>query len=111
MKPLIKNYSLDLDKDEKKIVITLLKQTLKQIRGNEKYFQYEKAFSSILSKLENESESVKLIKDEYFKLKNQMSESLNHYMKELPKSWFIKKWLYKSLIKQYTSIIQKHFKV
>jgi hypothetical protein len=28
----------------------------------------------------------------------------------MKKSWFFKKWLYKSLFKQYDSLLEKHFK-
>jgi hypothetical protein len=30
--------------------------------------------------------------------------------KEMKKSWFLKKWIYKSLFKQYDSLVEKYFK-
>jgi len=110
MKKLFKNYNLELDKNEKKIVLTFVKQAIKQVQGNSQYFAIEKSFSSIADKLNSGEEIIKLTKDEYYKLKLQISENTSQLKKQVDKSWFLKKWLYKSMIKQYQSLIDKHFK-
>ncbi len=110
MKKLFTNYNFDFDKNEKKLLATFCKQTLKQIEGNSKFFAESKAFNSILEKLKSDSDFVKLTKDERIRLEHQLTENVKFLKKESGKSWFIKKFLYKSMIKQYENIINKHFK-
>jgi len=110
MKKLFTNYNFDFDKNEKKLLATFCKQTLKQTEGDSKFFAESKAFNSILVKLKSDSNSVKLTKDERIRLEHQLTENVKFLKKESGKSWFIKKFLYKSMIKQYENIINKHFK-
>jgi hypothetical protein len=109
MKKLFTNYSFEFDKNERKLLATFCKQTLKQTEGESKFFAESKAFNSILEKLKNDSDSVKLTKDERTRLDHQLTENVKFLKKELNKSWFIKKYLYKSMIKQYEKILNKHF--
>lgn len=109
MKKLFANYNFEFDKNEKKLLTTFCKQTLKQIEGDSKFFAESRAFNSIVDKITNSSEVVKLTKDESTRLQHQLSENLKYMKKEFSKSGFIKKFLYKSMIKQYESIINKHF--
>jgi hypothetical protein len=109
MKKLFTNYSFEFDKNERKLLATFCKQTLKQTEGESKFFAESKAFSSILEKLKNDSDSVKLTKDERTRLDHQLTENVKFLKKELNKSWLIKKYLYKSMIKQYEKILNKHF--
>lgn len=109
MKPLFRNYNFEFSKNDKKILITFSKQVLKQIQGNNQFFQEERAFNSILEKLNQSSETVKLTKDEYFRIKNQLNENVKFLKKEIPKVWFIKKWLYKSLVNQYSALVNNYF--
>ncbi len=109
MKKLFTNYNFEFDKNEKKILKTFCNQTLKQIQGDNKYFAETKAFNSILDKLDGEAEVIKLTKDERTKLKYQLSENVKFLKKKMTKSWFLKKWLYKSMYYQYENIITNHF--
>lgn len=110
MKKLFTNYSFEFDKNEKKLLATFCKQTLKQIEGDNKFFAETRAFNSILEKLNGSSKSVKLTKEERTRLVHQLTENVKFLKKDLPKVGFIKKFLYKSMIKQYDNILEKHFK-
>jgi len=110
MKKLFKNYNLELDKNERKLLLTFAKQVIKQIQGNQQYFPIEKSFASLADKLSAGDDVIKLTKDEYYKLKQQLTENNNQMKKQIQKSWFFKRWLYRSMIKQYSSLINKHFK-
>ncbi|HKB86834.1 MAG TPA: hypothetical protein VKD08_11725 [Ignavibacteriaceae bacterium] len=110
MKKLFTNYNFEFDKNEKKLLTTFSKQVLKQISEDNKYFAETRAFNSILEKLTTPSESVKLTKDERTRLLNQLNENVKFLNKESANSWFIKKWIYKSMIKQYQGILENHFR-
>jgi hypothetical protein len=110
MKKLFTNYNLDLDTNERKLLGTFLKQSLKQTSTDERFFAESRAFSSVLDKLANGSEPVKLTKDERTRIKFQMEQNVKHLEKETSKGWFLKKWLYKSMLTQYRNILEKHFK-
>jgi hypothetical protein len=110
MKKLFANYNFDFDKNEKKLLINFCKQALKQVSGDSKFFAEEKAFNSIIEKLNAGDETVKFTKDEKIRLTHQLKQNSDYMKKEMKKSWFLKKWLYKSLFKQYDSLLEKHFK-
>jgi hypothetical protein len=110
MKKLFTNYNFEFDKNEKKILKTFCNQNLKQIEGNNKYFNEIKAFNSIVDKLNQDTETIKLTKDERTKLKYQLEENVKFLDKKVKKSWFIKKWLYRSMLTQYENILENHFK-
>jgi len=110
MKKLFTNYNFEFDKNEKKLLVTFSKQVLKQLSGDEKYFAETKAFNSILEKLSSSTDSIKLTKDERTRLLNQLTENVKFMKKEMGKSWILKKWLYKSMIKQYDNILEKYFR-
>lgn len=110
MKKLFANYNFDFDKNEKKLLTNFCKQALKQINGDNKFFAEEKAFNSIIAKLNQPDETVKFTKDEKIRLKHQLKQNSDFMKKEMSKSWFFKKWLYKSLFKQYDILLEKHFK-
>lgn len=109
MKKLFTNYSFEFDKNEKKLLATFCKQTLKQTESDSKFFAESKAFNSILEKLKTNSDIVKLTKDERTRFKHQLTENVKFLKKESTRSWFFKKFLYKSMIKQYDNILNKHF--
>ena len=109
MKKLFKNYNFEFDKNERKILTTFSKQVLKQVERNNQYFGESKAFQSILAKIEGGDDVVKFTKDEYTRMKHQLNENVKFLKKNYEKSWFIKKWLYRSLTTQYNSILGKHF--
>jgi hypothetical protein len=110
MKKLFTNYNFEFNKNEKKLLNTFSKQVLKQISGDNRFFSETKAFNSIIEKLSSPSESVKLTKDERSRLLNQLNENVKFLKKEALSSWFIKKWIYKSMLKQYEAIIENHFR-
>lgn len=110
MKQLFTNYNFEFDKNEKKILTTFSKQVLKQLSGDEKFFSETRAFNSILEKLNSGTESIKLTKDERTRLLNQLNENVKFLKKESTGSWFFKKWIYKSLLKQYQAILENHFR-
>jgi hypothetical protein len=110
MKKLFTNYNFNFEKNEKKLLSTFCKQTLKQVQGDSKFYAEEKAFNSILTKLNGNEETVKFTKDERTRLKYQLEQNIDFINKEMKKSWFIKKWLYKSMLKQYENIHETHFK-
>lgn len=110
MKKLFTNYNFEFDKNEKRLLTTFLKQTLKQTEGDSKFFAENKSFSSVLEKLNAGTDQVKLTKDELRLLKFQLENNLKYLKKQTDKAWFIKKWLYKSMINQYENIIDTHFK-
>ncbi|HSD65019.1 MAG TPA: hypothetical protein VLB50_14545 [Ignavibacteriaceae bacterium] len=110
MKKLFTNYNFEFDKNEKKLLTTFSKQVIKQIGGDNKYFAETRAFNSIMEKLSGSTDTVKLTKDERTRLENQLNENVKFMKKEMVSSWFIKKWLYKSMLKQYERILETHFK-
>ncbi len=110
MKKLFTNYNFEFDKNEKKILKTFCNQNLKQIQGDNKYFTEAKVFNSIVNKLGQDSETIKLTKEERTKLKYQLEENVKFLDKKVKKSWFLKKWLYRSMLAQYENILENHFK-
>ena len=110
MKKLFANYNFEFDKNEKKLLTNFSKQALKQMSGDSKFFAEEKAFNSIIEKLNQDNDVVKFTKDEKTRLTHQLKQNSEFMKKEMKKSWFIKKWLYKSIYKQYDNLIEKHFK-
>lgn len=109
MKKLFTNYNFEFDKNEKKLVTSFCKQVLKQLDSNQ-HFGEIKAFNSIIDKINTDTESVKLTKDEKIRLTNNLKQNIDYLKKEMDKSWFIKKWLMKSLFKQYSNLYENHFK-
>jgi hypothetical protein len=56
-------------------------------------------------------EEMKLsLQDERTRLLHQLDENVKFLKKNSEKSWFFKKWLYKSMLKQYEGILENHFK-
>ncbi|HCY76209.1 MAG TPA: hypothetical protein DHV28_09835 [Ignavibacteriales bacterium] len=110
MKKLFTNYNFEFDKNEKKLLSNFCKQALKQVSGDNRFFAEEKAFNSIIEKLKLDDETVKFTKDEKIRITHQLKQNSDFMKKEMKKSWFLKKWIYKSLYKQYDNLLEKHFK-
>ncbi|HUX93495.1 MAG TPA: hypothetical protein VMV36_06770 [Ignavibacteriaceae bacterium] len=110
MKKLFTNYNFEFNKNEKKILKTFCNQNLKQIQGDNKYFAEIKVFNSLLEKLASDSEIIKLTKDERTRLKFSIEKNVEFLEKEMKKSWFLKRWLYRSMYTQYENILDNHFK-
>jgi len=110
MKKLFQNYNYQFNKNEKKLISSFLKQSIKQMEGNKQFFAELKAFNSILDKLSSGEETVKFTKDEKTKLTFQLKQNIDYIKKEMNKSWFIKKWMMKSLYNQYSNLLDNHFR-
>ncbi|MEJ2193360.1 MAG: hypothetical protein P8X73_00690 [Ignavibacteriaceae bacterium] len=110
MKKLFQNYNYEFTKNERKLLSSFCKQSLKQMEGNNQYFAERKAFNSILNKIAADDNTVKLTKDEKTRLTFQIKQNVEYLGKEMKNSWFIKKWMIKSLYNQYTSLLDTHLK-
>jgi len=110
MKKLFTNYNFEFNKNEKKLISSFCKQALKQMGNDNQYFAETKAFNSILEKLNGDSEIIKLTKDEKIRLTHNIKQNVDYLKKQMDKSWFLKKWLMKSLYNQYVNIYDNHFK-
>lgn len=110
MKKLFQNYKYEFTKNEKKLLSSFCKQSLKQMEGNNQYFAETKAFNSILTKINSGDETIKLTKDEKTRLTFQMKQNVDHIKKQMNTSWFIKKWMMNSLYNQYNNLLNTHFK-
>ena len=44
------------------------------------------------------------------KLKFQLEQNVKYLKGQLKKSWFIKKWMYKSMLTQYSDILENYFR-
>lgn len=109
MKKLFTNYNFEFNKNERKILKTFCNQNLKQIQGDNKYFSEIRIFNSLIDKLNSDAETIKLTKDERTRLKYQLEENVKYLKKKMQKGWFLKKWLYKSMLTQYENIVENHF--
>lgn len=104
-----KNYNFEFDKNEKKIISSFTKQAVKQMGTDNRFFADVKAFNSVLDKLNENSDVVKLTKDEYTRLGHQLRENVKFLQGKAEKGWFFKKWLYKSIYLQYKNLVATHF--
>lgn len=106
---LFKNYNFSFDKNESKLIINFCKQALNQFQTDSKFYLETKLFSSIVDKISENPSNVKLTKEEVKRLSFQINENIKYLDQQIKKSWFLKRWLYKSLANQYKSLIIKHF--
>lgn len=109
MKKLFKNYIYSFDKNEIKLISNFCKQAINQMQTDSRFAADVRAFNSILDKLHSGEEEVKFTKDEKTRLTMQLKENVKHIEKSMKNAWFLKKWLYKSLRTQYTSLLDNHF--
>jgi len=108
-KPLFKNYTYQFDKNEKKLLVNFCKSIIKQMSSDDRFYNDLRSFNSIIDKLNDTTDEIKLTKDEKTKLVFRLKENTDHLAKQLKNAWFIKRWLYKSVYTQYQSILQNHF--
>ena len=80
------------------------------MEGDNQYFAETKAFNSILNKINTDENPIKFTKDEKTRLTFQMKQNVAHIKKQMSTSWFIKKWLMRSLYNQYSSLLENHFR-
>jgi len=110
MKKVLRNYNFDFDKNERRIINAFCKQVLKQVGGNSDHFRTERAFTAIMDKLTKSDETVKFTKEEFIHISEQLKSNIRYLNEQVKKVWFFKKWIYKSLISQYTLLYDNHFK-
>lgn len=108
-KPLFKNYSYQFDKNERKVLTTFCKTLLKQISGDEKFYAEVRSFNSILEKLNDVSDEVKLTKDEKTRLVFNLKNNIGQMKKQASKGFFLTRWFYKSAYTQYSNLLENHF--
>lgn len=109
MKKLFKNYTYSFDKNEIKLISNFCKQAVSQMQSDSRFANDVRAFNSILDKVNSGEEEIKFTKDEKTRLVMQLKENVKHIEKTMKNAWFIKKWLYKSLLNQYRGILSTHF--
>jgi hypothetical protein len=109
MKQLFKNYTFEFDKNEKRLLLNFCKQVIRQMQTDNRFAVDVKAFNSIVEKINASPENVKLTKDEYTRLNLQLKENIKYLKNKAEKSWFLMKWLHKSLYTQYNNILTTHF--
>lgn len=110
MKKGFRNYNLELDKNERRIISSFCKQTLRQISGNSKFAPIERLFEGINEKVTSGEDVIKFTKEEYVRLEESLRETIRQITKSLDKSWFLKRWISKMAMSQYQSILDKYFK-
>jgi hypothetical protein len=110
MKKLFSNYNFEFNKNEKKLLTTFCRQALKQVENDNRYFQEERALRSVIEKLNADTDEIKLTRDEKTRLKFQLEQNVKFMKQNMNKSWFLKRWLYKSMLTQYEGILDSHFK-
>lgn len=108
-KSLFKNYTFTFDKNEKKILINFCKTILKQMESDDRFYNDIRSFNSIMDKLNSGETEVKLTKEERTKLVMHLNENVKHMQKQIQKSGFFKRWLYKSAYAQYNNLLHTHF--
>lgn len=109
MKPLFKNYNFDFDTSEKKLLQTMVKQILRQIEGDNRYISEIRIYQSLSEKLASSQSPIRLTKEEIKRLELQLTENAKLLKDKIKKSIFFMKWVYKPLLKQYESILNRHF--
>ena len=102
---LFKSYEFEFDKNQKKVLTSFAKQSSKQMADDDRLVKEVRIFNSIIEKLESTEEKIKFTKDEKTKLVFQLKENTKHLQKTMEKSWFIKKWFYRSMHNQYLNIL------
>ena len=108
-KPLFKNYSFQFSSNEKKILLQFCKTIQKQMSADERFYTDLRSFNSIIDKLNDPAEEVKLTKDEKTKLVFRLKENIDNMKKQITKGFFLKRWFIKSVYNQYNSLFENHF--
>mgnify|MGYP005852525873 CR=1 FL=1 len=109
MKKLFKNYDYSFEKNDANLITTFCRQAIKQMASDERFLPDIKAYQSIIAKIDSDASKVKLTKDEKTRLVKQIEENVKVYQKEISKAWFLKRWMYKSMLSQYKLLLTKYF--
>lgn len=108
-KKLFKNYSYTFDKNEKKLITNFCKQAINQMMGDDRFRKDISSFKSIMDKLNSGLDEIKFTKDEKTRLVLQLKENAKAIKEKMEKSWFIKKWLFRSVYNQYNNLLVNKF--
>ncbi|PKL83274.1 MAG: hypothetical protein CVV24_05710 [Ignavibacteriae bacterium HGW-Ignavibacteriae-3] len=108
-KSLFKNYTFQLDKNERKILTTFCNTMIKQMSTDDRFGSDMKSFNSIVDKLNSGEDEVKFTKDEKTKLVFRLKENVTHMKNKASKGFFLIRWFYKSAYSQYDNLLQNHF--
>ena len=108
-KKLFKNYNFSFDKNETKLINNFCKQAISQMGHDSRFAPVMRAYNSIMDKLAENHFEVKFTKDEVRHLTLQMKENSKAIKEKADKSWFLMRWMYNSMYKQYNSILNNHF--
>lgn len=108
-KKLFQNYSFEFDKNETKVLSNFCKQAVSQMMGNDQMRKDVTLFNSIIDKLNAGTDEVKLTKLEKTRLALQLKENTKYVKDQMSKSWFLKRWLLKTMYNQYSTILSNHF--
>lgn len=108
-KSIFKNYTFEFSNNEKKILKTFCKQAINQMSTDQRYYADVKAFTSIENKLNSDEYEIKLTKDEKIRLTHQIKANVDNLEKMAANSWFVKRWIYNSMLKQYKEVLINHF--
>ncbi len=103
---LFKSYEFEFDVNQKKVLATFVKQSLKQMETDTRLVREVKVFNSIADKLSSSTEKIKFTKDEKTKLTFQLKENVKHLKKKMDDAWFLTKWFYKNMYTQYNKILK-----
>ena len=104
-----RNYNFEFDKNEKKILVSLCKKVVKEVQGKKDYYRIERAFTGMLEKLNSGEEPVRLTKDEYIQMSMNLRENVKFMNDKMKNTWFLMRWIYKSMVMQYSNIYEKYF--
>lgn len=104
-KKLFQNYQYELDKNEKKVLISFSKQAVNQMEGDDRFAREVRIFNGIVQKLSGPDTNIKFTKEEKTKLTYQLGENVKHLQSKVDKSWFLTKWFYKNMLNQYNNIL------
>ncbi len=104
-----RNYNFEFDKTEKKFLVSLCNKVVKEVQGKKDYYKIERAFAGMLEKLNSGEDPVKLTKDEYIQMSLNLRENIKFMNNKMKNTWFLMRWIYKSMVMQYSNIYEKHF--
>ena len=109
MKKLFKNYTYKFDKNEKKLIQNFCNKAITQMSSDEKFRKDINAFSSIIAKLNSDTEEIKFTKDEKNRLVLQLKENIKYIDKRKQNRFFIMRWFLNMMYNQYNNLLTKHF--
>ena len=103
-----RNYNFEFDKNEKKFLVSLCNKVVKEVQGKKDYYKIERAFAGMLEKLNSGEDTVKLTKDEYIQMSMNLRENVKFMNNKMKNTWFLMRWIYKSMVMQYSNIYEKY---